>query len=150
MEEAFGLTPYRPEPPPPPGRQRFRLLHCPVADYPAFGDQRYDGIKASPPEGCTVDNFGGYFGLRCERPGETLLDSVAEVCAEVRTRYGLFMTDLGIEKLDEWSEDGTDGWGAEIVGQLLLMAADRGPRLGYSADDLVRFLRTATGRPECP
>lgn len=55
------------------------------------------------------------------------------------------MSDLGIEKLWEWSQDGTDGWGAEIVGQLLLMAAERGPKLGYDVDDLVRFLRTAAG-----
>jgi hypothetical protein len=55
---------------------------------------------------------------------------------------------LGIEKLWEWSPDGTDGWGAKIVGQVLLMAAERGPRLGYGVDDLVRFLRTAAGGGE--
>ncbi|MFD3870911.1 hypothetical protein [Streptomyces sp. NPDC058623] len=48
------------------------------------------------------------------------------MCAEIRTGHGLLMTGLGIDELWEWSEDGTDGWGAEIVGQVLLMAAERG------------------------
>ncbi|GGV54010.1 hypothetical protein GCM10010277_52400 [Streptomyces longisporoflavus] len=68
---------------------------------------------------------------------------MGELCAEIRAEHGLLMTDPGIEKLWEWSSDGTDGWGAEIVGQLLLMAAERGPKLGYDVDDLVRFLRRA-------
>ncbi len=142
--EAFGLTAYRPDPPPPPGWQRFNLIHCPVAEHPSFDDARYDAIKARPPEGCMVQDFD-CFGLKCERRGATLLEAVADLCAEIKAEHGLLMTDLGIEKLWEWSEDGTDGWGAEIVGQLLLMAAERGPRLGYSADDLARFLRTAAG-----
>ncbi|MFI5985406.1 amidase [Streptomyces sp. NPDC051555] len=129
-----------------PVRQRFRLLHCPVDGVAGFDDPRYDAIRADPPPGCAVEEVGGYFALRCERSGARLLDAVAEVCGEVRTRYGLLMTDLGIEKLWEWSADGPDGWGAEIVGQLLLMAAERGEQLGYGVDDLVRFLRTATGR----
>ncbi|MHC0429662.1 hypothetical protein ACX6XY_05650 [Streptomyces sp. O3] len=144
VQEAFGLTAYRPPPPPPPGWHRFNLIHCPVTDHPRFDDQRYDGIKAAPPEGCVVKDFG-YFGLECERPGATLLDAVAGIVAEIREQHGLLMTDLGIEKLWEWSSDGTDGWGAEIVGQLLLMAAERGRRLGYSGDDLVRFLSAAAG-----
>ncbi|WP_225987180.1 hypothetical protein [Streptomyces spectabilis] len=56
------------------------------------------------------------------------------------------MTDLGVEKLWEWSsEGGTDGWGAGIVGQLLLMAAERGLALGYRPAELVAFLRRAVG-----
>ncbi|WP_405439851.1 hypothetical protein OG373_22120 [Streptomyces avidinii] len=140
VQEAFGLTAWRPKPPPPPGWQRFTLIHCPVGERPS-----YERIEARPPRGCVVEYVGGYFGLRCERPGARLLDAVAETCREVRTEHGLLMSDLGIEKLWEWSQDGTDGWGAEIVGQLLLMAAERGPKLGYGADDLVRFLRTAAG-----
>ncbi|MBT2480273.1 amidase [Streptomyces sp. ISL-94] len=132
-------------PPPPPGWQRFTLIHCPVGDWPGFGDARYDRLKARPPQGCAVEELGGYFALRCERPGVRLLDAVAETCREIRGEYGVLMTDLGIEKLWEWSADGTDGWGAEIVGQLLLMAAERGPKLGYDVEDLVRFLRTAVG-----
>ncbi|MFD7097337.1 amidase [Streptomyces xanthophaeus] len=137
-----------PQPPPPPGWQRFTLVHCPVDGYPGFDDPRYDGLKAAPPEGCAVEDFGGSLGLRCDRPGGRLLDAVADLCAEIRTGHGLLMTGLGIEKLWEWSEDGTDGWGAEIVGQLLLMAAERGPRLGYGVDDLTRFLREAAGVAE--
>ncbi|MER5933861.1 hypothetical protein [Streptomyces sp. NPDC002054] len=142
--EAFGLEAFRPPPPLPPGWQRFTLIHCPVMGRPGFDDPRYAGLKAQPPQGCTVEDIGGYFGLRCERPGARLLDAVADTCREIRAEHGLLMTDLGIEKLWEWSADGTDGWGAEIVGQLLLMAAERGPRLGYSGDDLVQFLRTVT------
>lgn len=43
------------------------------------------------------------------------------------------------------SEGGTDGWGAGIVGQLLLMAAERGLALGYRPAELVAFLRRAVG-----
>ncbi|MBB5106655.1 hypothetical protein [Streptomyces spectabilis] len=145
VQEAFGLVARRPPPPLPPGWHRFKLIHCPAGRPPGFEDPLYDAVKAQPPEGCAVEDFGGYFGLRCERPGVTLLDAVGELCAEIRAGHGLLMTDLGIEKLWEWSSDGTDGWGAEIVGQLLLMAAERGPELGYSQEDLVRFLRKAGG-----
>ncbi|NEC64397.1 amidase [Streptomyces sp. SID9727] len=127
---------------------RFTLIHCPVGRRPRPDCPEYEAIRAAPPEGCRVEEFGAYFGLACERQGATLLDAVAEVCAEIRTGHGLLMTDLGIEKLWEWSSDGTDGWGAEIVGQLLLMAAERGPKLGYGVEDLVRFLRTAAGRSQ--
>ncbi|MER6318873.1 hypothetical protein ABT237_34720 [Streptomyces sp. NPDC001581] len=143
--EAFGLTARRPLPPPAPGRQRFTLIHCPLGEHSGFDDPRYEGLKAGPPEGCVVEDVGGYFGLRCARPGARLLDAVAETCREIRAEHGLLMSDLGIEELWEWSQDGADGWGAEIVGQLLLMAAERGPKLGYGTDDLVRFLRTAAG-----
>ncbi|HET6358276.1 amidase [Streptomyces sp.] len=145
MTEAFGLKAYRPPPPLPPGWQRFSLFHDPVEEFPHSDDPRYDAIKAHPPEGCEVSNSDGSFGLRCVRPGATLLDAVGTLCAEIRNEHGLLMTDLGIEKLEEWSPGGTDSWGAEIVGQLLLMAAERGPKLGYSVDDLVRFLRTPRG-----
>ncbi|MFE6846885.1 amidase [Streptomyces sp. NPDC057686] len=134
----------RPQPPAP-GVQRFTLIHWPVGECARSEDARYGGLKARPPQGCAVEEIGGYFGLRCERPGARLLDAVAELCGEVRTGHGLLMTDLGIEELWEWSADGTDGWGAEIVGQLLLMAAERAPKLGYGTDDLVAFLRTAAG-----
>ncbi|KPI04747.1 hypothetical protein OV450_4115 [Actinobacteria bacterium OV450] len=145
VHEAFGLKAWRPQPPPPPGWHRFTLVHSPVGRAPGHADPRYDAIKARPPRGCVPEELVGCFALRCERPGARLLDAVGELCGEVRTGYGLLMTDLGIEELWEWASDGTDGWGAEIVGQLLLMAAERGPRLGYGVDDLVRFLRTAAG-----
>jgi hypothetical protein len=149
VHEALGLTAWRPLPPPPPGWQRFTLVHCPVQECPAYEDARYASLKARPPQGCSPAEVGGYFALRCERPGARLLDAVAETCREVRQEHGLLMNDLGIEKLGEWAADGTDGWGAEIVGQLLLMAAERGPKLGYSEDDLVRFLRAAAAGPRC-
>nr|WSW45212.1 hypothetical protein OG296_19960 [Streptomyces sp. NBC_01001] len=145
VREAFGVKRGQPQQPAP-GVQRFTLIHWPVGEGARFADARYDGLKARPPQGCTVEEIGGRFGLRCERPGARLLDAVADLCGEIRTGHGLLMTDLGIEKLWEWSADGTDGWGAEIVGQLLLMAAERAPRLGYGADDLVAFLRAAAGQ----
>ncbi|MFD7625755.1 hypothetical protein ACFV7Q_06840 [Streptomyces sp. NPDC059851] len=145
VHEAFGLTGWRPQPPPPPGWHRFTLVHAPVGDWLEFDDPRYAPIKADPPTGCAVEEIDGRFALRCERPGARLLDAVAALCGEVRARYGLFLSDLGIEKVGEWSEDGPDGWGAEIVGQLLLMAAERGPRLGYGPGDLVGFLQAAAG-----
>lgn len=145
VQEAFGVQGWRPQPPPPPGWHRFTLIHTPVDGGPGGGDPRYETIRARPPRGCAADEFGGYFGLRCERPGGRLLDAVAATCGEIRREHGLLMTDLGIEKLWEWSADGTDGWGAEIVGQLLLMAAERGPKLGYSVEDLAAVLRTAAG-----
>ncbi|MEU7552346.1 hypothetical protein AB0B01_08275 [Streptomyces sp. NPDC044571] len=145
VQEALGLTAWRPQPPPPPGWHRFTLIHCPVDGSSEEDEPRYEAIRVRPPRGCVVEDVGGCFGLRCERPGARLLDAVAELCGEIRAGYGLVMADLGIEKLWEWSQDGTDGWGAEIVGQLLLMAAERAPKLGYSTDDLVTFLRTASG-----
>ncbi|MCX4629182.1 hypothetical protein [Streptomyces sp. NBC_01443] len=149
VREAFGVKRGQPQQPVP-GVQRFTLIHWPVGEGARFADARYDGLKAQPPEGCTVEEIGGHFGLRCERPGPRLLDAVADLCGEIRTGHGLLMTDLGIEKLWEWSADGTDGWGAEIVGQLLLMAAERAPRLGYSVEDLVRFLSAAAGAEPAP
>ena len=123
----------------------FQLLHVPQEwPGPSFDDSRYDAIKADPPIGCVPEDFGGLFGLRCQRTGPTLLDAVAEVCHEVKIKHGLIMSDLGIEKLWEWSSDGRDGFGATIVGQLLLMASSRGQLLGYDVEDLVRFLRTAS------
>ncbi len=145
VHEAFGLKAWRPQPPPPPGWHRFTLAHSPVDHWLKFDDPRYGAIKADPPRGCRVENRDGTFVLRCERPGPRLLDAVGELCREVRERYGLLLSDLGIEKLHEWSADGPDGWGAEIVGQLLLMAAERGPKVGYGIDDLVAFLRAAAG-----
>ncbi|MFI8452708.1 hypothetical protein [Streptomyces erythrochromogenes] len=145
VQEAFGVQGWRPQPPPPPGWHRFTLIHSPVDGGSGTGDPRYEAVRAQPPRGCVPDDVGGRFGLRCERPGGRLLDAVAETCAEIRRDHGLLMADLGLEKVGEWSADGTDGWGAEVVGQLLLMAAERGPRLGYSVEDMARLLRTAGG-----
>ncbi|MEU3407256.1 hypothetical protein ABZ766_25395 [Streptomyces sp. NPDC006670] len=145
VHEAFGLTGWRPQPPPPPGWHRFTLVHRPVDDCPGPDDARYARLRARPPEGCVAEEAGGCFALRCERPGARLLDAVAATCAEVREGYGLLFADLGIARPEEWAADGTDGWGAEAVGQLLLMAAERGPKLGYSVEDLAGFLRAAAG-----
>jgi hypothetical protein len=124
------------------------LLHYPVGPTrPGFDDPRYDEIKAHPPNGCSPEDFESVFGLRCRRSAPTLLDAVAAVCAEANAAYGIQLNDLGIEKLWEWAPDGRDGFGALVVGQLLLMAAHRGELLGYSVDDLTRFLHAATASP---
>lgn len=121
----------------------FNLLHYPCqGPTPSFDEPRYDALKAHPPTGCIPEDFGGLFGLRCSRTGPTLLDAVAEVCREINAAHGILMTDLGVEKLWEWASDGRSGFGATITGQLLLMAVERGTALGYSVEDLARFLRT--------
>ncbi|MCK2245411.1 MULTISPECIES: hypothetical protein [unclassified Crossiella] len=123
--------------------QQFTLLHCPcVPPDPRFDDPCHDAIKASPPVGCTPVEVGGLFGLDCRREAPTLLEAVAAVCAEVTSAHGIALRDLSVEKLWEFSCDGPNGWGATIVGQLLLMAAERGALLGYSIEDLIGFLST--------
>src|SRR5262249_1788686 len=113
----------------------FNLLHYPCR-YPAtrFDDPRYDTIKASPPAGCVPENFDEVFGLQCRRAAPTLLDAVAEVCAEVNATHGILLNDLGLEKLWEFAPDGPNGFGATVTGQLLLMAAHRASLLGYTTE----------------
>jgi len=132
------------EPTAPPAHE-FILLHYPCQyPVPRFDDPRYDAIKASPPTGCTPENFNNMFGLQCQRTAPTLLDAVAEVCAEVNTTHGILLNDLGLEKLWEFAPDGPNGFGATLIGQLLLMAAHRASLLGYTTEDLTRFLNTVT------
>ncbi|TDU03703.1 hypothetical protein EDD99_2143 [Streptomyces sp. 846.5] len=137
--------PYPPPPPPvAPGHHRFTLVHD---DYGCrerrFDDPLYDAVKASPPSGCEPKNLMPYFGLHCERPGADLLAAVTATVAELRSEYGLQMNDLGVEKVDEWSHDGRDGFGAKTVGHLLLMAAYRAERLGYTKAELFHLLDAA-------
>ncbi|TQL18918.1 hypothetical protein [Streptomyces sp. SLBN-134] len=135
---------YTPPPPPvPPGFYRFALVHDEFGDT-GFTDERYAGLRARPPEGCVpVDR--GCFALRCERPGRTLVDAVAGTVAEVRREHGLVMNGLGVEKPEEWYDAGhKNGYAAEIVAHLVLMAADRARRLGYGRREVVRLL-DATG-----
>lgn len=123
----------------------FNLLHYPIQHpVPRYDDPRYDAIKANPPAGCTPENFNNLFGMQCQRAAPTLLDAVAEVCAEVNTTHGILLNDLGLEKLWEFAPDGLNGFGATLTGQLLLMAAHRANLLGYTTDDLTRFLNTVT------
>jgi hypothetical protein len=125
----------------------FTLLHVPCGiSRPSFSDPSYDDVKAQPPTGCIPRNVGDMFALRCQRSALTLLEAVADVCAEVRSHHGILLTDLGVEKLWEWSTDGPNGFGATILSQLLLMAAERAAPLGYSIEDLTGFLSTATSR----
>ncbi|MFB6849195.1 hypothetical protein ACFCXS_30675 [Streptomyces sp. NPDC056373] len=135
---------YTPPPPPVrPGFHRFSLVHDEFRAS-GFGDERYAGLRAHPPEGCVpVDR--GRFALECERRGKTLLDAVAGTVAEVRREHGLVMNSLGVEKPQEWFDaDSKDGYAAEIVAHLVVMAADRARLLGYGRKDVVRLL-DATG-----
>ncbi len=116
------------------------LLLPDSVDITSFDDPRFDAIKADPPAGCTVEDVGGMFGLRCHRPGDTLLDAIARTCQEVQSHFNIELTDLGVEKLWEWREDGPNGYGAMIVAQLALMARRRARPLGYGTDAIVDLL----------
>ncbi|MEU9626581.1 hypothetical protein AB0D89_07110 [Streptomyces luteogriseus] len=135
---------YTPPPPRlPPGFHRFALVHEEFRGS-GFGDYRYAALRAQPPEGCVpVDR--GCFALECRRPGKTLMDAVAGTVAEVRREHGLVMNSLGVEKPEEWYDaDTKNGYAANIVAHLVLMAADRARLLGYGRKDVVRLL-DATG-----
>ncbi|MFD3627350.1 hypothetical protein ACE1N8_30800 [Streptomyces sp. DSM 116494] len=134
---------YTPPPPPvPPGFHRFPLVHEEFV-LGAFGDERYAGLRERPPKGCVpVDR--GCFALECERPGKSLLDAVAGTVAEIRREHGLVMTGLGVEKPHEWLGSERDGYAAQIVAHLVLMAAHRARLLGYGRKEVVRLL-DATG-----
>ncbi|GGV52452.1 hypothetical protein GCM10010293_64810 [Streptomyces griseoflavus] len=134
---------YAPPPPPvPPGFHRFSLVH---EEFRASGfeDERYAGLLARPPEGCVpVDR--GCFALTCERPGKTLMDAVAGTVAEIRREHGLVMNSLGVEKPQEWFDaDTKNGYAAEVVAHLVLMAAHRARLLGYGRKDMARLLDAA-------
>ncbi len=134
---------YTPPPPPvPPGFHRFSLAHeeCRVS---GFGDERYAGVRARPPEGCVpVDR--GRFTLECERPGRTLMDAVAGTVAEIRREHGLVMNSLGVEEPQEWFDADTPaGHGDVAVAHLVLMAAHRARLLGYGRKDMARLLDAA-------
>lgn len=124
--------------PVPPGFHRFTLVHDGFGAT-VYGDERYAGLRARPPEGCLPVDAGG-FALECERPGRTLLDAVAGTVAEVRREHGLVMNGLGVEKPGERSDaDTQNGYAAETVAHLLLTAAHRARLLGYGRKDLVRL-----------
>ncbi|CAL9367139.1 hypothetical protein [Streptomyces sp. enrichment culture] len=143
---------YTPPPPPvPPGHHRFLLVHEEEDEDCGFGDERYAGLRAGPPEGCVpVDR--GCFALECQRPGRTLLDAVAGTVAEVRREHGVVMSGVGVAgRPGEWpgtdvcaDDDGREGDAAGRVAHLVLTAAHRSRRLGYGRRELVRLL-DATG-----
>ncbi|MDQ0717488.1 hypothetical protein QFZ55_006940 [Streptomyces luteogriseus] len=135
---------YTPPPPPvPSGFHRFSLVHDEFRAS-GFGDERYAGLRARPPEGCVPVDWG-CFALECVRPGKTLMDAVAGTVAEVRQEHGLVMNSLGVEKPQEWFDaDNKDGHAAKTVAHLVLTAAARARLLGYGRKDLVRLL-DATG-----
>ncbi|ANS69254.1 hypothetical protein SLINC_7030 [Streptomyces lincolnensis] len=134
---------YTPPPPPvPAGFHRFALVDD-AFDGVGFGGARYASLREDPPVGCVPVDWGR-LALKCERPGATLWDAIADTVSEVRCEHGVVMNSLGIEKADEWFDARKDGYGAEIAAQLLLMAAQRAALLGYGRQDLIRLLE-ATG-----
>ncbi|MHC5907908.1 hypothetical protein ACVNF4_29055 [Streptomyces sp. S6] len=134
--------PYNPPLPPPiPGLHRFVLVHEEF-ECGSFGDERYESLRVDPPQGCTPLNWG-CFALNCDRPGRTMLDAIADTLGEIRREHGLVMNSLGAEPKD-WKDDGKDGFGAQIVAHLMLMARYRAESLGYGRAELVRLL-DATG-----
>ncbi|MFB7474315.1 amidase [Kitasatospora sp. NPDC056184] len=94
------------------------------------------------PAGCVADEKGSR--LVCEREGEHLLDAIGQVAREVRRSHGFVLNDVGVEKPHEWFCDGLNGYGAESVAQLLLLAVHRAELLGYTAADVVRFIHAVT------
>ncbi|MET8896090.1 hypothetical protein [Streptomyces albogriseolus] len=144
---------YTPPPPPvAPGHHRFLLVHEEDGSC-GFEDERYEGLRARPPEGCVPADHG-HFALECERPGKTLLDAVAGTVAEIRREHGVVMNGLGVVgRPGEWpgadtdacvDVDGRDGDAAGRVAHLVLTTAYRSRRLGYGRKELVRLL-DATG-----
>ncbi|QNP69193.1 hypothetical protein IAG44_06880 [Streptomyces roseirectus] len=128
-------------PPPAEGLHRFVLVHEEF-EGGSFDDDRYDALRANPPTGCTPINWG-CFALSCDRPGRTMLDAITETLREIRRDHGLVMNSLGTGS-QEWMDDGKDGYGAQIVAHLVLMARYRAESLGYGHAELVRLL-DATG-----
>jgi hypothetical protein len=126
----------------PPANHEFTLIHDPLTSpAPDFDSPIYDAIKATPPVGYEIRNVSGRFGLRCTRRASTKLVAIGEAVTEIFDRFGLFMNDANVEDLWEWTLDGKDGEGAGMLAQYLLMAVDRGKRLGYTVDDMVAFVR---------
>ncbi|MER6961043.1 MULTISPECIES: hypothetical protein [unclassified Streptomyces] len=132
--------PPTPTPPSAPGVHRFALVHEEFGG--DFRDERYESLRTHPPSGCQPVDFG-CFALQCERSGATLLGAVSDTVAEIRREHGVVMNSLGIEEPDEWSRNDPDGYGAQLVAQLLLTVAHRAALLGYGRKDLVRLLDAA-------
>ncbi|MET9969495.1 hypothetical protein ABZZ80_27095 [Streptomyces sp. NPDC006356] len=134
---------YTPPPPPvPPGYHRFALVDE-AFDGGGFAAARYASLRESPPAGCEPVDWG-CFAMKCERPGATLWEAVADTVSEVRRDHGVVMNGLGIEKVHEWFDATKDGYGAEVAAQLVLMGVQRAVLLGYRRADLIRLL-DATG-----
>ncbi|MRH92788.1 hypothetical protein GFY24_36135 [Nocardia sp. SYP-A9097] len=142
VQKAFGRNASPTPPQLPPGWHRFTLMDSLFgSDGVSPTDSRYETLKSNPPQGCDPRGFVNSFGLECARPGTDLLDAVSSTCADIRAQHGLLLADAGIEQVDEWISDGKDGWGARILVQLLLMSIERGRLLGYTSDDLIRFVQ---------
>ncbi|WP_330182186.1 hypothetical protein OHB26_38665 [Nocardia sp. NBC_01503] len=145
VEKSFGRKASPRPPEPPPGWHRFTLIDSLFNSEGAGPDDpTYTAIKAAPPEGCVPEPLTHCFSLECTRPGTDLLDAISTTCAEIRNHHGLLLTDLGVEKVDEWLSDGKDAWGARILAQLLLMSVERASLLGYTPTDLTRFIQRVT------
>lgn len=114
---------------------------------------RYDDVRSDPPPGCRVRDESSEpqrVYLDCTREADNRLTAIAQVVSEIRGRYGLpDADDLGIEKL--WEFMGDTDFSIDVIAQLTLMAARRAESIGISVEELVSFLRTATGgTPDSP
>lgn len=107
-------------------------------------DPRYDRLREDPPAGCSVERYPGdeYLVIDCARETGEPLDAIADVVREIRTRYGLLLTDLGAGRAAAWRPEWTtrDCDGVRHVAQYLLCAADRIRSRGHSPEALQRFL----------
>jgi hypothetical protein len=118
----------------------------------SYGTERpaeaYHQIRDDPPAGCRWYDSPYHPGLYCLRRGDTRLEAIASVVAEVRERYGLGteLNDLGFEKLWEWY--GSPELGGDMVAHLLLMAVHRAELVGLIPEELLAFVARVSGA--CP
>ncbi len=119
---------------------RFTLAHELYNETPGAAVPLYHRVQANPPTGVTVEIHHDTLYLQCDRPGPTKLVAMADTIAEIYRDYGLTLNDARIDRPEQWAADGPDGWGIEIVAQLLLMAKARADMLDVSTNDLIGFL----------
>lgn len=109
-------------------------------------EDRYDEVRANPPEGSSVRDVSSEPGrvyLDCGREASTRLEAIAQVVAEIRSGYGLVdADDLGIEKLGEFMPE--PEFSHDLIAHLALMAVRRAEFVGLGAEDVIAFLRAAT------
>lgn len=110
-------------------------------------DPRYDQLRESPPPGCTIEQYPGdeHLVIDCTRETDHPLDAIADVVHDIRTRFGLLLTDLGAARASAWRPEWTtrDCHGVRHVAQYLLYATDRVRHvrsLGHDTEALQRFL----------
>lgn len=140
-------------------KHTFSLVN-PWPNYMQHGDglpPEYAGLAANPPVGCVYEEkvWGQYPGLRCEVEAPGRIEAIASVAGAVWREHGIWLYDVGIEKLSEWSGDdpaltaeereADNTWARDITAQMLLTGIDRAMKLGLDDEAILRVVRTALG-----